>query len=256
MEGVLVSAKGAGTNITISVVSDSKGRYSFPSARVKPNKYSVSIRAVGYEIGSPSNFEPGPQPLPAWAPDKHTPAALLPVEIAANKTTQLDLKVVKASDLASQLSKGEWLWSFPGAEAMNDLQREGIKRCGYCHSMERAAKSKYDAAGMLQTMKRMASYVDDGTSPVHILKWPLGRDVRAGYVSPANQEALEKRAQFLSTVNLSSGPTWKYPLKTFPRPKGEATKVIYTEYDLPRSEAQPHDAVPDSDGMVWYSDCG
>ena len=56
MEGVVVSAKGAGTNITISVVSDAKGHYSIPANRLKPNKYALSIRAIGYEIGSPSNF--------------------------------------------------------------------------------------------------------------------------------------------------------------------------------------------------------
>ena len=39
-----------------------------------------------------------------------------------------------------------------------------------------------------------------------------------------------------------------------PRPKGAATKVIYTEYDLPRKETQPHDVIVDQDGMVWYSD--
>ena len=32
MEGVLVSAKRAGSNMTITVVSDEKGRYSFPAA--------------------------------------------------------------------------------------------------------------------------------------------------------------------------------------------------------------------------------
>jgi streptogramin lyase len=45
-------------------------------------------------------------------------------------------------------------------------------------------------------------------------------------------------------------------LKTLPRPKGRATKVIMTEYDLPRPEAMPHDAMVDSRGMVWYSDFG
>jgi len=45
-------------------------------------------------------------------------------------------------------------------------------------------------------------------------------------------------------------------LKTLPRPKGKGTKVIITEYDLPRKEALPHDAIADSQGMVWYSDFG
>jgi len=32
--------------------------------------------------------------------------------------------------------------------------------------------------------------------------------------------------------------------------------VIITEYDLPRREALPHDAVADADGNIWYSDFG
>ncbi len=46
MEGVLVSAKLAGSNKTITVVSDEKGRYSFPAARLEPGKYTITIRAA------------------------------------------------------------------------------------------------------------------------------------------------------------------------------------------------------------------
>jgi streptogramin lyase len=60
----------------------------------------------------------------------------------------------------------------------------------------------------------------------------------------------------MASVNLSSASEWNYPLKTNPRPKGKATKVIITEYDLPRKEAMPHDAVVDAQGAVWYSDFG
>jgi virginiamycin B lyase len=48
MEGVLVSAKRAGSTMTITVVSDAQGQYSFPRDRLDPGKYSVAIRAVGY----------------------------------------------------------------------------------------------------------------------------------------------------------------------------------------------------------------
>jgi streptogramin lyase len=41
-----------------------------------------------------------------------------------------------------------------------------------------------------------------------------------------------------------------------PRVKGEGTKVIITEYDLPRKDSQPHDVVVDADGMAWYTDFG
>src|SRR5215831_5561918 len=53
MEGVLVSAKRAGSTMTVTVVSDGQGRYSFPRERLTPGNYSVRIRAVGYELANP-----------------------------------------------------------------------------------------------------------------------------------------------------------------------------------------------------------
>jgi virginiamycin B lyase len=46
MEGVLVSAKKEGSTITTTVVSDQQGAFSFPSARLEPGKYTISIRAI------------------------------------------------------------------------------------------------------------------------------------------------------------------------------------------------------------------
>src|SRR5207302_4810451 len=50
MEGVLVSAKKAGSSMTITVVSDQAGHYSFPAAKLEPGQYSIKIRAAGYEL--------------------------------------------------------------------------------------------------------------------------------------------------------------------------------------------------------------
>src|SRR6266436_7458291 len=52
MEGVLVSAKRAGSTMTITVVSNAQGQYSFPRDRLEPGAYSLAIRAVGYELPS------------------------------------------------------------------------------------------------------------------------------------------------------------------------------------------------------------
>ena len=57
MEGVLVSAKKTGSTITISVVSDAQGRYSFPAARLEPGQYSLRIRAIGYDLDRPASVE-------------------------------------------------------------------------------------------------------------------------------------------------------------------------------------------------------
>ena len=47
-------------------------------------------------------------------------------------------------------------------------------------------------------------------------------------------------AEYLAGVNLSSRPTWNFDFKTLPRPTGAATRVLYTEYDLPRETIEPH----------------
>jgi hypothetical protein len=63
-------------------------------------------------------------------------------------------------------------------------------------------------------------------------------------------------AEYLASINLSSGPQWRYALKTLPRPAGRATRVIYTEYDLPRDTISPHDVIVDGGGIAWYSSFG
>src|SRR5580658_1044669 len=50
MEGVLVSVRRAGSQVTITVVSDERGLYRFPRTRLEPGPYSLRIRAVGYEL--------------------------------------------------------------------------------------------------------------------------------------------------------------------------------------------------------------
>ena len=109
MEGVLVSAKKAGTTITITVVSDKEGRYSFPAAKLEPGRYAIRIRAVGYDLDGPGA-----------------------AEIAAAKTATLDLKLRKTSDLAAQLSNGEWMASVPGTDPQKGL----LLNCVGCHSLD------------------------------------------------------------------------------------------------------------------------
>ncbi len=223
MEGVLVSAKRDGSTVTITVVSDAKGRYNFPASKLEPGRYALHIRAVGYELEG-TNL----------------------AEVAGQKTTQLDLKLRKAQDLASQLSNGEWLISMPGT----DEQKQGFLSCVSCHTVERIARSRYTADEFVHVLKRMRTYAQ-GSTPTRPQVRPGVRDP-----SPGQLQQMTKFAQYVSTINLSKVSKWEYPLKTFPRPKGKSTRVIITEYDLPRPEAMPHDAAIDAGGLVWYSDFG
>jgi len=43
------------------------------------------------------------------------------------------------------------------------------------------------------------------------------------------------------------------PFITLPRPQGRQTRVVITEYELPRLELATHDVSGDSKGNIWYS---
>src|ERR1700722_10142006 len=134
LEGVLVSAKRDGSNITTTVVSDKDGRYSFPAARLEPGQYSLRIRATGYEL------------------DKSDPVA-----IAADKTATTDLALHKAADIASQLTNAEWLASMPGTDAQKGQLPNGVA----CHTLPRPLNSKSSADDFLTTiLPRMLGYVN------------------------------------------------------------------------------------------------
>jgi len=57
-------------------------------------------------------------------------------------------------------------------------------------------------------------------------------------------------------VNLGGGrTTYPFDVKaTLPRPKGKATRVIITQWDVPRKEAVLHDSGIDAHGNIWYGD--
>ena len=81
MEGVLVSARKAGSTLTTTVVTDQQGRYAFPRARLEPGEYALRIRAIGYEMARP-----------------------VTVPIRGQQATTADLTLRKTHDLASQLT--------------------------------------------------------------------------------------------------------------------------------------------------------
>src|SRR3989442_10672473 len=64
MEGVAVSARRAGSNMTLTVISNAKGVYSFPQNRLEAGQESITRRAVGYGRASPGT-RAGSAPFPA-----------------------------------------------------------------------------------------------------------------------------------------------------------------------------------------------
>ena len=62
MEGVVVNARRGGANFTVSVVSDAQGRYSFPRTHLDVGTYTVTTRAVGYDLNDPGPVEVAARP--------------------------------------------------------------------------------------------------------------------------------------------------------------------------------------------------
>ena len=54
MEGMVVTTKKPGSIVEVSVTNDEQGRYIFPENRLTPGEYTLSIRAVGYDISTPA----------------------------------------------------------------------------------------------------------------------------------------------------------------------------------------------------------
>jgi streptogramin lyase len=217
LEGVLVSARKNDSTITYTVVTDATGRYDFAPAKLTTGRHTLQIRATGYELDGTAD-----------------------VDVPASDAASLDLKLRKTRDLAAQLTNTEWFTSMPGTAE----QKRPLIECMSCHTFERIARSKHDAAAMFAVLQRMATYAIN-TSPERKQKRANPRKF--------DEPTFRRLAAYLASVNLSKGAKWSYPLKTLPRPRGRATRVLVTEYDLPRKTIAPHDVLIDAAGIAWYS---
>ena len=221
MEGVVVTARQGKSIVEVSVTTDVDGRYSFPRTHLKPGQYTLSTRAVGYDIAAPAK------------------ASVSDIEPAT-----ADIKLKKTKNLAGQLTNAEWLMSIPGTED----QKAPLLNCVGCHTLERVVRSTHNSDEWTKVISRMRGY---GAVSQPIKPQPMLDRARAG-----TPEQFRKFADYLATINLSATDKWAYELKTLPRPKGRDTRAIVTHYDVVRPTSEPHDILVDKEGMVWYTDFG
>src|SRR6266850_5926549 len=181
MEGVVVSAKKDGSTITVSVVTDKQGHFSFPASRLEPGNYALKARAVGYDLDGANT-----------------------ANVAAGKAADAQLKLKKTRNLAAQLNNAEWLLSMPGT----DEQKKFLLNCNGCHSYERIVKSSYDADGFLKIFERMSGYYP-GSMPTKPQRLAGSATRGDGMMSRGGGNA-RAVAEWLSTVNLSQSEERSY----------------------------------------------
>ena len=222
MEGVVVSAKRPGSTIMVSVSTNAQGEFRFPRDRLTPGAYDITMRAIGFTLPSTK------------------------ATIKADGSTQLDLKLAKAAPdiLALQMSNSEWVQSAPGTPG----QKIALLRCLDCHGLQRPLFSKENASDMAFTVHRMGVH-SANASP----NFPFFNQNASERLSSPPTKPEADLAAYIASINLSSGETWPYKLKTQPRPTGKSTEAIITTYDLPDGAA-PHDTLLDKAGNVWFSD--
>src|SRR5262249_58040832 len=132
MEGVLVTARRAGSTIAVTVVTNKEGRYSFPASRLEPGQYAIKIRAAGYDLDGSGTAD------------------------VAGDGANVDLRLKKTKNLAAQLTNAEWLQSMPGTPKEKDI----LLGCVSCHTLERIVRSTHDPKEFMQVQARMGTYAN------------------------------------------------------------------------------------------------
>lgn len=223
MEGVVVSARKPGATITVSVVTDAEGRYRFPADRLAEGSYQLAVRAAGYALEGTGQ-----------------------ADVSRSGAATADLTLRPAPIEPDGFTNAEWLASAPGTD---DMKRQ-LLNCTDCHTVQRIFQSQHTKQEFLDVFERMAGYYPGASDaqPQRLLEGDRRPPL------PAGMEA--KVAEYLASVNLSGRTVQPFTVKAFPRPTGRATKVVITEYDLPRPEIQPHDVIVDGDGMAWFGHFG
>ena len=238
LEGMAVQLVSHKNSIRTTVYSDQDGRYEFPKL------------AAGWyllRIARPLEFKPyqrdsvwieGAGQLDAIALERVTDSEFLP----------------PTSEILAQLTDSEWLFNLPGT---GEEKKIFSNTCGSgCHTYQQSLRNRFDEKGWSLMLDRMTKYsgrlllalrtqADAGGGPI-----TAGADA-AVLGDGLTPEGRDKIFKFLTRVR---GPNSELPaMKPFPRPRGAATRVIITEYELPHFDARPHDVVGDAEGNIWYT---
>ena len=213
--GITVSAKREGSTITTNVYTDDTGNYYFPP--MPAGKYRVWAQALGFETAKNE------------------------VDLAANKHQDFALKTITDPEKRwRQLPSELMMASLPEATPEDaHLKQIIMNNCNGCHTPSYPLQFKFDEVGWNRIIDLMK--VIGGTGV------PLDR--------PANQIIQMNQKQLAAYLARVRGPGAPPAIKERPRPSGEAARVVWTLYDVPRVDGAGPGALgvakPDTDGSDW-----
>jgi len=228
IEGIGVQLISKKTAIRTTVYSNQEGKFEFPV--LDPGEYTLRIAL----------------------PREYKPYVKEPVEITgATKLDDIVLDRISKTEFIpatpetlSQLTGAEWMMNLPGT---GEEKRVFTLTCGFgCHSYQQIFRNRYDEPSwrlMVQRMMRGAG------SPLINMAKPTPQSL-----DRADQPVLQDEDLVTKWLARVRGPESEdSPVYFQPRPTGDSTKVIITEYELPRELLAPHDVYGDANGNVWYT---
>ena len=198
--GIMVKARGEGKNYSTYVFTDEKGNYDFPPLPL--GAYRVSVGNARRET----------------------------VRLSAAGATQ-DFSVELGPDLLDQTTGANYLKLIPGSEAEKSRIAQD---CVSCHSttrlFTRPPLSPQGWGRIVDTM--ISSYLmSDGRGALTDW-WPTHPDspVNDFYKARFSKENMKALTDFLAK-NMTPETRDEYAAKAMVRPTGEASRVVFTEWD-------------------------
>ncbi|MBZ5643640.1 MAG: carboxypeptidase regulatory-like domain-containing protein [Acidobacteriia bacterium] len=229
LEGMGVQLISAKTAIRTTVYTNAEGKYEFPvletgeyTLRVPlPREYQPYVKE-GVRIEGPSQL----------------------ADIALTRISNTEF-VPATPETLSQLTGSEWMLNLPGS---GEEKRVFTLTCGFgCHSYQQIFRNRFDQRSWALILRKMMAR--GGGSPLILAENPTPTSIDRAHQPQLRDEAM--LSKWLSQVRGPESPD--EPLYFLPRPKGASTKVIVTEYELPRELLAPHDVHGDSRGNIWYT---
>ena len=219
LEGILVQLI-AQNSVRTTVYSNAEGRYEFPQ---------LEAGAYTLRIARPLTFHPYQRD------EVQIDGATVLEDIVLEPVSDTEF-LPPTPEIMAQLSGAEWMMNLSGT---GEEKRYFTRACGFgCHSYQQSFRPRYDERSWRLIVQRMATYSGS----------PLINKARRARHSEEIQEVIVK---WLARVR---GPDSEdTPVMPLPGPRGAATRVIVTEYELPRLMMAPHDVAGDSEGNIWYS---
>jgi virginiamycin B lyase len=219
LEGIGVQLIDPRTAIRTTVYSNANGRYEFPI--MEPGDYTL-------RIARPLEFKP-------YLKERvRIEGAVALPEIVLERVSDTEF-LPPTPEILGQLSSVEWLMNLPGTA---QEKKVFSNQCTHCHSYQQIFRNRFDEASWLHLTRRMG--FAGGSPLINYTPTPQPN---------ANQLLL---ARWLARIR---GPESAEPagIQPLPWPRGAETRVIVTEYELPRELLSPHDVHGDLRGNIWYT---